>query len=218
MPHPPVPGPPRARGGSQPPAASLAGWASLWAASPATPTSESAAPGTGWQMTILAWILSVLICQSRPGRQAEDCPGNTTAYNTLERRIPTAGKGLLPLVGGDQSDHRYDGKNLWRFCPWKLDDSETYIPAACTPRRGDSEFRNTTWAPPSMTMIMLMVGNVRDTPTASSIWKNNQRLPVHQVSVSQPDSESAAVQICSKKLRCRTADSSYILLGLLWPL
>ena len=90
-----------------------------------------------------------------------------TAYNMLERRLGPlpASTPYIATVGGDPSTVIGTTGRLYG-------DSINGNEMMPTSLRVRAEFRSTIFAPPSKTMIMCIMGNVGDTPTAATIWKN----------------------------------------------
>nr|WPR18700.1 MAG: hypothetical protein [Skomarfal virus 53] len=89
---------------------------------------------------------------------------NTTAYNMLERRVNGVGANYQQ-VGGEPATLVGSTGRIYGDAIQGNEMTPTYL-------RVRGEFRNTIWAPPSKTVIMLVVGNVGDVPTQSILWKN----------------------------------------------
>lgn len=89
---------------------------------------------------------------------------STAAYNLLERRLggPTT---YFATVGGDLANSLATTARIY---------GDTVLGDEMMPTsiRIRGEFRNAIWAPPSRTMLMLIMGNAGDTPSVTTIWRN----------------------------------------------
>ena len=87
----------------------------------------------------------------------------TTPYNMLQ--LWTAASTTFPIIGGDTATNIGGSGRMWGDTALGNEMMPTYL-------RVRGEFRSTIWAPPSKTRIYLVLGNVGDNPSNSTLWKN----------------------------------------------
>ncbi len=87
----------------------------------------------------------------------------TNPYNMLQRWV-TAGT-TFPVIGGDPATLIATTGRMYGDTANGNEMMPTFL-------RVRGEFRSTIWAPPNKTRLMLVLGNVGDAPTGSTLWKN----------------------------------------------